>query len=60
MSGENGEDVHSRTGVNLPQAFVCEPVVSAKTVGGAEGLVALAARVFLQDLQHNVKYWLIK
>lgn len=37
-----------------------EPIVSTKTVGGAEGLVAQAARMFLQDLQYNVKYWLIK
>lgn len=39
--------VYSRAAVELPQAFVFEPVVSRKTVGGAEGLVALAARVFL-------------
>lgn len=39
---------------------MCEPIVLTKTVGGAEGLVALAARVFLQDLQYIVKYWLIK
>lgn len=45
------ENAYSRAGVDLPQAFVCEPIVSTKTVGGAEGLVALATRVFLQDLQ---------
>lgn len=51
---------YSRAGVDLPQAFVCESIVSTKTVRRAEGLVALAARVFLQDLQYNVKCWLIR
>lgn len=60
MSWNSSERMYSRAGVDLPQAFVCKPIVSTKTVGGAEGLVALAARVFLQDLQYNVKYWLIK
>lgn len=41
------EHVYSRAAVELPRAFVFEPIVSRKTVGGAERLVALAARVFL-------------
>lgn len=43
--------MYSRAGVTLPLSFVLETVVSAKTVGGAEGLLALPTRVFLQHLQ---------
>lgn len=39
-----------RAGVNFPDAFVLDPVVAAETVGRAEGLVALAARVLLHLL----------
>lgn len=60
MWWNSSEHVYSRAGVDLPQAFMGEPIVSTKTVGGAEGLVAQAARMFLQDLQYNVKCWLIK
>lgn len=32
-----------------------EPIVSTKAVGGAERLVALAARVLLQNLQRQAR-----
>lgn len=42
-----------RAGVNFPDAFVLDPVVAAEAVGRAEGLVALAARVFLHLLRQE-------
>lgn len=49
--------MHSRAGIDLPQSLVFETVVSAQTVGGAEGLVTLSARMFLKDLEdkHNTR-----
>lgn len=45
--------MYSRACVDLTQPLVFEPVVSAKTVGGTEGLVTLSTWVLLQDLQYK-------
>lgn len=39
-----------RAGINFPDAFVLDPVVTAQAVRGAEGFVTLAARVLLHLL----------
>lgn len=45
--------VYLRAGVDLPQSLVFETVVSTKTVGGAERLVALSTWMFLEYLQYK-------
>jgi hypothetical protein len=39
-----------RAGVDFPDAFVLDPIMTAQAVRGAEGLVTLAARVLLHLL----------
>lgn len=51
MQREAGLELGLRAGVDLPQAFVFDAVVSAQAVGGAEGLVTQPTRMLLQLLQ---------